>query len=100
MSGRARRIAENEQRFRVFNDQVRELRSRVDADADFACECGDAECTEQIRLSSDAYAHLREDRRWFAVLPEHQRPDVERVVERHPGYWIVQKIGEGADLVQ
>jgi len=100
MSDRERRIAENEQRFRIFNDQVRKVRTQLDADADFSCECADAECNEGIQLSIDDYTHLREDPRWFAVLPEHQRPDVERVVERHPHYWIVQKIGEGADIVQ
>jgi hypothetical protein len=100
MSDRARRIADNEQRFRIFNDQVRTVRTQLDADADFSCECGDPGCHERIELSIDEYTHLRHDPRWFAVLPEHQRPDVERVVERHPGHWIVQKIGEGADIVQ
>jgi hypothetical protein len=100
MSDRARRIAENEQRFRIFNDQVRTVRTQLDADADFACECGDPQCAERIHLSIDDYIHLRQDPRWFAVLPEHQRPDVERVIQRHPGYWIVQKTGEGAEIVQ
>jgi hypothetical protein len=100
MSDRARRIAENEQRFRIFNDQVDRVRTQLDADADFSCECGDAECTESIHLSIDDYTHLREDPRCFAVLPEHQRSDLERVVERRPGYWIVQKTGKGADIVQ
>jgi hypothetical protein len=100
MSDRARRIAENEERFRIFNDRVREVRTQLDADARFSCECGDQDCTERIPLSIDDYTHLRQDSRWFAVLPEHQRPDLERVVERHPGHWIVEKTGEGADIVQ
>jgi hypothetical protein len=100
MNDRARRIADNEQRFRVFNDQVREVRVQLDAESGFACECGDATCHERIVMSLEEYGHLRSDRRWFAVVPGHEAPGVERVIERAEGYNVVEKIGESSKLVQ
>jgi hypothetical protein len=100
VSERARRIAENEQRFRIFNEQVRAVRAELQAESEFACECGDQSCMEPMNLSPEDYHHVRRDARWFAVLPGHDRPDVERVLERHPGHLVVQKLGEGAELVQ
>jgi hypothetical protein len=47
-------------------------------------------------MSLDDY----QDARWFAVLPGHDRPDVDRVLEHHPGCLVVQKTAEGADLMQ
>ena len=34
-------------------------------------------------------AHTAEDR--FVVLPDHVFLDVERVIERYDGYWVVEK---------
>jgi hypothetical protein len=99
VSERARRIAENEQRFRIFNEQVRAVRAELHAESEFACECGDQACMEPMNLSPQDYQQVRRDARWFAVLPGHDRPDVERVLERHPGHLVVQKIGEGAEVV-
>ena len=100
MSDRARRIARNEQRFRVFNEAVREVGRELQAAPRFRCECGDGQCADPVEITAEEYQHVRRDDRWFVVLPEHQRADVERVVERHAGYLIVQKIGEGAEIVQ
>ena len=100
MNERVRRIADNEQRFRVFNDQVRAVRDELDADAGFACECGNAACRERIEMSLEDYAHVRSERRWFAVVPGHEIPDVERVIERHDTHNVVEKIGESAERVQ
>jgi hypothetical protein len=39
---------------------------------------------------------VRENPTHFAVVTsdEHVIPDVERVVERHARYWVVEKVGE------
>jgi hypothetical protein len=99
MTERDRRIADNERRFRVFNDEVQQVGAQFDSHARFSCECGDERCTTTIELGPDEYARLRADARWFAVLPGHDRPDVERVIERHDAYLIVQKTGEGVERV-
>jgi hypothetical protein len=100
MSERARRIADNEQRFRVFNNAARDVGQQLQAAPGFSCECGDEDCSRPVSITADEYRHVRRDDRWFVVLPEHERPDVERVVERHEHYLIVQKIGEGVKIVQ
>jgi len=100
MNDRERRIAENEQRFRVFNDAVREVGKQLQAAPRFSCECGDEGCTLPVEISVEDYQRLRRDDRLFVVLPAHQRPDVERVVEHRDAYLIVQKTGEGAEIVQ
>src|SRR4051794_35147992 len=100
MKQRTVRIADNEQRFRVFNDAVRAVRVELDAESGFACECGDAACTARIDISLEQYAHVRSDARWFAVVPGHEAPDVERVIERTQTHYVVEKIGESTHLVQ
>lgn len=100
MSDRARRIAENEQRFRVFNEGRRQAGEAFSATPRFACECGDAACALEIDLTEEQYRRARRDTRWFVVLPDHEQPDVERVVERHDAYLIVEKTGEGAEIVR
>jgi len=100
MSEHARRIADNERRFRVFNEAVREAGRQLQAAPRFSCECGDEGCTLPVNITAEDYQRVRSVDRWFVVLPEHERLDVERVVERHDAYLIVQKIGEGAEIVQ
>jgi hypothetical protein len=100
MSERAQRVAGNEQRFRVFNEGVREVGAALETTPRFACECGDAACTLEVEIGTDQYRHVREDPLWFVVLPGHDRPDLERVVERHEQYLIVEKTGEGAEAVR
>ncbi|MBE2317661.1 hypothetical protein DVA67_016890 [Solirubrobacter sp. CPCC 204708] len=99
MSDRARRIADNERRFRVFNEQVREVGAQLRTAPAFMCECGDPQCQAAVTLSAEEYARVRADPRWFVVLPEHERLGVERVVACHDHFRIVEKIGEGAKLV-
>jgi len=62
MNERTRRIAANEQRFRIFNDQVRALRVQLDTDSGFACECGNAACTAHLEMSLEQYAHVRNEK--------------------------------------
>jgi hypothetical protein len=33
----------------------------------------------------------------FLIRPNHNRPEVEHVVDQHPGYWVGEKYGEAAD---
>lgn len=45
------------------------------------------------RLTPQAYEELRGDPTLFAIVPGHEQPDVEDVVERHDGYHVVRKRG-------
>jgi hypothetical protein len=100
---RARRIGRNEDLFRKVNDQiegVNEAFGTITGTMSLLCECGELDCLEQIELSLDEYRELRADPTRFAVIPGHEIPDVERIVERRPGYFVVAKSeGEAARLV-
>jgi hypothetical protein len=98
VDARAERIGRNEDLFRKVNDQiegVNEAFGTITGTMSILCECGKLECIEQIELTIGEYRRLREDPTRFAVMPGHELPDVERVVERHDDYFVVQK-AEGA----
>ena len=103
MDERAERIGRNEDLFRKVNDQiegVNEAFGTLTGTMSILCECGKLDCIEQIDLTIDEYGELRADPTRFAVKPGHELSDVERVVERHEGYFVVQKAeGETARLV-
>jgi hypothetical protein len=98
---RTRRIGLNEALFREVNERVDSLARGFGIDDDrleLLCECGDPSCVDRIAMPAGEYAQLRADSRTFAVVPGHDIPDVERVVERHDGYDVVMK--EAADAVR
>lgn len=91
---RVRRIGLNEAVFRAVNEQIDRLAERfglTDDALDLVCECGDAECADRIRMKHSDYERLRSDATTFAVVPGHEVPDVEEVVERGKGYDVVRK---------
>jgi hypothetical protein len=47
-----------------------------------------------VQLSLKDYERLRSEPTHFGVIPGHELPDVERVVERHDHYFVVEKEGE------
>lgn len=88
------RIAVNERRFREINDRVRadlaELSDRPER-IGFVCECGHADCREQIDLDVSEYEHVRSDEMLFAVTPGHELTEAEDVVERTDRFTVVRK---------
>jgi hypothetical protein len=100
---RAERIGRNEDLFRKVNDQiegVNEAFGTFSGTMTLLCECGQLDCIEQIELTVDEYRELRADPTHFAIKPGHEILDVERIVERRPGYFVVAKAeGEPARLV-
>jgi hypothetical protein len=91
---RARRIGLNEAVFREVNERLSDLERRFHVaagDLEIVCECGDAECTERIRVDQPAYEELRADPRLFAVVPGHEEADVEEVLEQSGAYDVVRK---------
>jgi hypothetical protein len=104
MASRGEQVAENEALFRDINERVVALPERQEASAAeklmFYCECGDAKCFEHVRLTLAEYQALRANAARFAVAPGHELPDVERVVERHAGYFVVEKDEVFRDIVE
>jgi hypothetical protein len=98
------RIAANENVLRQRNESSKESNAAhawVDPPVpDWSCECGDASCSDPIHLSVEEYEAVRRQPTRFLIAPgpEHVAPDVEYVVERHEGYWVVEKVGVGAEM--
>jgi hypothetical protein len=91
---RARRIGENEALFRVVNERIEHLNRAfavLTETMDVVCECGDIDCAERLVLTVSDYERVRADPTHFAVVPGHELPDVERVVERGDGFVVVRK---------
>ena len=95
MDSRRERLAKNEAIFREVNEQIESLNRGIAAITDqtmqVVCECGDLRCIDQLLMTVEDYERVRADARRFVVLPGHERPDVEDVVETALGYLVVQK---------
>jgi hypothetical protein len=62
----------------------------------FVCECGHIGCSSTVELQIADYEEVRSNFDRFLVIPGHEIPEVDRVVERHSGYLVVIKPEEGA----
>jgi hypothetical protein len=94
----AREIGRHQSLFREVNERIEELAENFDLldQVPILCECGTADCNERIVLTQAEYDHLRRIPTHFAVLPGHDIPAVERVVEQNDRFVVVEKFGESA----
>jgi len=94
---RAKRLGMNEALYREVNERVADVAEQfIEVEtsvspAHFNCECGDPGCTQQIEMTLPEYEHIRSEPTRFVVASGHERPEIERVVERQPAYLIVEK---------
>jgi hypothetical protein len=95
----AERAARNEEIFRGVNERIEEgvERHGVASAVPYHCECGDASCFETVELRPSDYEHVLRERYRFIVLPGHENPTIEHVVERHSGHLVVEKTGEARE---
>jgi len=105
MSERERRLGINEGVYREVNERLEELADKTGfsdwGSLDLVCECGRADCAERIELSREAYEAVRADPTQFVVVPGHELPDVEHVVDRRGDYVVVKKKeGDAADAAR
>ncbi len=96
---RAVRGARDQSLFRTVNEQMQTLNepfTHVTRDSVFICECAHRECTEQVVLTLEEYERLRLVPTHFLVAadPGHVFDEIERITDRHDGYWVVEKFGE------
>ena len=101
----ARRIAENEVRFRAANERIEAARLRLDADpitVPFVCECGRIECLQTVRLTIAEYEFVRSDGAYFVCVPGHEITvgGVGRVVQDTRSYVVAQKTGLAGDIAE
>ena len=91
---RTRRVGENEALYRSINEKIEDLNASFGMVAEsmaVVCECGMLECAQQIDLEIPTYERVRSDPALFVVVPGHEIPDVESIVEPHEGFNIIRK---------
>ena len=91
MDERSRRIGLNEALARDVNERIESLASEEKGHIEVLCECGTANCTQQLPVSLLEYERVREDATLFLVVPGHEAPDVEDVVESFDQFDVVRK---------
>jgi hypothetical protein len=75
------------------------LEGETDTPGGFICECDVADCTELIPMTLAEYEAIRAVPIRFAVVPGHELPEIETVVERHSAYLVVEKRDDEAQDV-
>ena len=102
MDTRLVRMARNESLFREGNERLGGLRTAAgspDSSAEFHCECGRETCSEWVWMKVSDYEAVRSQDDRFVVVPGHETPGLECVVERKAGFLIVDKVREAERLV-
>ena len=95
-TSREERLAENEAMFRTANERMADWEEQhVQSHTEhYYCECADPNCREKVLLRKADYEKVRADSRHFVIVPGHEVPDVETVIEQHEGWAIVEKSPE------
>jgi hypothetical protein len=93
-SVRRDRLVKNELAFRDYNNRRIGLEEQTAADDEavpFVCECGSADCIAALMVTVAEYEGAHSTPNRFIVKTGHVYSDVERAVEQHPCYWVVEK---------
>jgi hypothetical protein len=96
------RLGANEAVFRQVNEGIErgQWPGEEDAPVGFRCECAQLGCNEIVELSVHEYESVRTNPRHFIVLPGHERPDEEVVIETRPGYLVVEKLDQAGAMAE
>lgn len=93
-----RRLAENEVIFRQINKDADDFLHDTGVQnfvlVPFLCECSNIHCQERIELPPTEYKRIHEDTNRFIVRRGHDVPKIERIVERHDTYDVVEKMAD------
>jgi hypothetical protein len=97
-----RRAAANEATMRDVNEGIErgQWPGEEDMPVGFRCECAQLGCNQLIELSVREYEGIRAHPRHFVVVPGHEDPDVESVVEARAGYLIVEKRDQAGEVAE
>ena len=98
MDERERRVVDNEALFREVNERIGDVTTELGIEGgtiDVVCECGDAGCAERITVALADYDRVRRVDTRFLLVPGHELPDVETVVDSGDGWIAVEKRGPG-----
>ena len=95
------RLAKNEIRFRAVNERLDEIGDAApwSKTNDYLCECSDTTCFANIELTKDEYERARSRPTVFMLVAGHERLEIERVIEEHEHFLLVEKT-VAADALQ
>jgi len=95
------RAARNEEVFRSVNEQIEQGAEKhaVVGLVRFHCECDRESCFDRLELHAPRYREILQQPYMFVVAPGHDDPRVERLIERHESYSVVEKIGEAREAL-
>lgn len=85
----------NEARSRDRNEWIEGIRGEMGGEGQtdmYVCECGDATCLEEIRLTRPEYEAVRDYSTRFAIAVDHENPEIDQLVTEYGHYSVVQKI--------
>ena len=91
------RVARNEAAYRELNAALEGGRA---ATMPLLCECGHEECTGPLFATPTEYEAVRAYPRRFLVLPGHEIPEAEWIVEERPQFTIIEKREDTAEIVE
>ena len=96
MSPRQTRAIRNEALFREVNHNIAELERRFHGTESFqvlplVCECAITGCSTPIEVDPKTFDRVRKHPLQFFVAPGHEQRATESIIERRPGYFIVEK---------
>lgn len=66
----------------------------------YVCECGDAVCEQQVKMTRQEYESVRADGTHFALAIDHENPEIDRLLGENGRFAIVEKLGEAARMAQ
>jgi len=97
-----RRAAANEATIRDVNEGIErgQWPGEEDSPVGFRCECARLGCNQLVELTVREYEEIRANPRRFVVVPGHEYPDVETLVESRRGYLIVEKRDQAAEVAE
>ena len=100
---RRKRAALNQTLYREVNERIATLSERYADELrpnSYICECLSTACSATVTMPHDEYERLRENGSRFIVLPGHFDPAVEKVVESHEHYVVVEKVGVAGEVAE
>lgn len=94
--------AANEATIRDVNEGIErgQWPGEEDVPVGFRCECARLGCNQLMELSVHEYEEIRAHPRRFVVVPGHENPDVETVIEARAGYVIVEKRDQAGEVAE
>jgi hypothetical protein len=96
---RRERAARNQNLFREVNERIEDA-SATASFVSFVCECADVKCGERVSLTLEEYEHVRSHPNRFVVVPGHNIVDVELIDVASDRYFVVSKLGRGAQVAR